>query len=257
MPLKFPQKPEVRLRKPPLEEVICQVKFPPILRISKETPIDFQDTIRDHFPVLEIEQGVIVQFPIIGNIEKPAVETSPKIYRFLSPDKKNNVSIATDFIALSTKKYSTWSDFLQILNFILKTFVNIYQPSFATRIGLRFINRFTKKNTKSKTNQELLALFREELTCLIQADPWIEPNEMLLQMLLSDTREKLTLRIGYGKENKEPFFLLDFDNFEEGQLNIKKTTERVNEYHTKIYNAFRWALLDESLARFEPVEEEG
>ena len=178
MTLNFPRKQEIQLRKAPLHEVVCQVKFPPILRIANELPIEFQDAIRTRFPGLEIERGVLVQFPSINGTETPRVESSPKIYRFSSPDRKASVALTTDFFALSTKGYSHWSDFLSDLSLVEKTIREIFQPAYGIRIGLRFINKFTKGNTGCKTTQELLTLFRKELICLIQTDAWEELDEM-------------------------------------------------------------------------------
>jgi hypothetical protein len=44
MAFRFSQKPEIRLSNPPLNEVVCQVKFPPVLRIGKESPSDLFNT---------------------------------------------------------------------------------------------------------------------------------------------------------------------------------------------------------------------
>jgi uncharacterized protein (TIGR04255 family) len=157
-----------------------------------------------------------------------------------------------DFFALSTKDYSHWRNFKNDLGFVESAVREIYHPGPANRIGLRFVNRFTRKNTGSKDTTEILQLFRSELTCLIQAEAWLEPAEMLSQIVLVEGKTKLTLRTGFGREKKEPFFVLDFDCFEEGQINLDHLIERIEPYHTKIYDAFRWCLLDESLERFSP-----
>jgi uncharacterized protein (TIGR04255 family) len=253
MVLNFPKMQEIKLNKPPLDEVICQVRFLPILSIARELPTDFQESIRDRFPGFEVQQGVLLQFPTTGVNEKPIMEPTPKIYRFLTADKRSSVALTTDFCAITTKSYCQWSTFIEDLNLVGNTVVKKYHPSHATRIGLRFINKFTRKNTKSKTIQEILALFREELTCLIQTEAWQEPNDFISQMVLADNHAKLALRVGFGKEQKEPFFVLDFDYFEDGQLRIENLTSIVQKYHAKIYDAFRWCLKNESLERFEPI----
>ena len=256
MILNFVNKPEIKLKKSPLDEVICQVKFSPILSIAKELPTDFQGIIRDRFPGFDIQQGVIFQFPSTGATDKPIVDTTPKIYNFLTVDKKSTVALTTDFFALTTKSYSHWKLFVKDLDLVGHAVNENYHPAQVTRIGLRFINKFTRRNTGSKNLQEILRLFRKELTCLIQTDAWQEPNEFLSQIILNDDQAKLALRAGYGKDQEEPFFVLDFDYFEEGQLKIENLIQIVEKYHTRIYDAFRWCLNDESLDKFEPVREE-
>jgi uncharacterized protein (TIGR04255 family) len=165
------------------------------------------------------------------------------------------VALAADFFALSTKHYIRWDDFVRDLDIAYKAIQKIYHPGYSTRIGVRFINRFARKNTSCKTYEQLLDLFRSELTCLIRTGAWKEPSEMLSQIILVDNKAKLALRTGYGKDKTEPFFVLDLDYFEEGQLPLDSLLRRVNRYHTRIYEAFRWCLLDDSLTRFEPLSQ--
>lgn len=253
--LNFPSAKEIRLQNAPLEEVVCQVKFAPILRISKETPSDFQEAVRQRFPSLIVEQGVVLQFPGAAASEKPYMEAAPRIYRFRTPDELSHVALAMDFFALSTKHYSHWDNFIHDLELGFDAVQKIYQLPYATRIGLRFINRFNKTNTGCAGVGQILDLFRPELTCLIRADAWQEPREFLSQVVLDDDQAKLAVRIAFGKENDEPFFILDLDYFEDGQVSLENITKQLNHYHTRIYDAFRWCLLDGSLVHFEPSKE--
>lgn len=255
MTMKFPSKPEIRLRKAPLDEVICQIKFPSILSISKGMPIEFQEAVRARFPELRVEQGVFVQFPDIASSEKPAVDTAPKNFRFLTSDGKSYIALAPDFVALSVKHYTHWGDFQSDLQTATQALLSIYQPSYATRIGVRFINRFTLKSTGCKKLSEMFGLFRPELTCLLRTQAWTEPIEMLSQIILKDEQRKFALRSGFGKDQNEPFFILDFDYYEERQLPLEKLTQRIDRFHSRIYDAFRWCLLDDSLTRFGPLQE--
>ncbi len=51
----FPDFPRVVYRKPALEEVICQLQFPDILRISAEEPAEFQEGIRTQYPNYKLQ----------------------------------------------------------------------------------------------------------------------------------------------------------------------------------------------------------
>jgi len=253
MGITFPQQPEVRLKKSPLREVLCQVRFPPILRIGKEAPVDFQETIRNRYPGFEVEQGVLLQFGMSPAVENPTMETASKIYRFKSLDSKSSVALTTDFFALSTTDYTHWHDFVHDFAFIEKAVQDIFAPPITSRIGLRFINQFTRKNTGCTSYKELLGLFRDDLTCFIRSAAWSEPAETISQFVIPDGKAKLTIRFGYGKEQKEPFFVLDYDYFEDGQIEFKNLSNRLNHYHNQIYQAFRWCVKENSLERFEPI----
>jgi uncharacterized protein (TIGR04255 family) len=123
MVLNFPKTQEIKLNKPPLDEVICQVRFLPILSIARELPTDFQESIRDRFPGFEVQQGVLLQFPTTGVNEKQIMEPTPKIYRFLTADKRSSVALTTDFCAITTKAYCQWSTFIEDLNLVGNTVV--------------------------------------------------------------------------------------------------------------------------------------
>jgi len=253
MSLNFPSQPEVRLKKPPLSEVICQVRFPPILRIGSESPVNFQDVIRKRFPGLEVERQVLVHLGISPSVDNPIAENAPKVYRFKSADEKSSVALASDFFALSTNSYSHWRNFVDDFHFVEQAVRKEFQPSLATRVGLRFINRLTQKNTGCKTFSELLDLLRGELTCLIRSEAWRDPSELLTQIVLPDQSAKLILRFGFGREQDEPFFLLDFDYFEDFHNEFTDIAQRIEHYHDQIYQAFRWCIKDGALDRFEPV----
>jgi len=253
MTLNFPKPQEVRLDRSPLSEVICQVKFPPILRIGKDSPTNFQESIRNRFPGLEIDQGVIQPLGINPVSENPVVGTLPKLYRFKTYDSKSYVALTYDFFAFSTTNYSHWEDFVNNISFIEQAVLEEFKPPYISRLGLRFINRITRKNSGCKTLIELKGLLRDEFTCLISTDIWKEPIEMISHIVLPDNKAKLTLRYGYSKEDGEPFFLLDFDYFEDCQLEFINLSKRINHYHNKIYQAFRWCFKENSLSNFKPT----
>ncbi|HQY92888.1 MAG: TIGR04255 family protein [Caldilinea sp.] len=253
MGLNFPHHPDIALAKPPLAEVICQVRFPPILRIAREEPSEFQERIRERFPLLDIEQGVVVKLPAPASGIAPSAEIPPRVFRFTSADHQTSVSLAIDFYALSTQRYTHWSDFAANLALVQTAVESIYRPAYASRIGLRYINRFTTQGTQCATMSEVLALLRPELTALFQTDAWSQPASLVTQLNLPDDQAMLTLRTAYSESADEPFFLLDFDYYEEGSLGFDKLVERCDRYHRVIYNAFRWSLREPSLIRFGPA----
>ena len=253
MGLNFPHHPDIPLAAPPLAEVICQVRFPPILRIARDEPSEFQERIRERFPLLDIEQGVAVKFPAPASGGAPSAEAPPRVFRFGSEDSGTFVSLAVDFYALSTQHYTHWTDFAEKLELVQTAVEAVYRPAHATRIGLRYINRFTPQGAQCATMREVLALFRPELTALLQTDAWSQPASLVTQLNLPDDEAMLTLRTAYSATEEEPFFLLDFDYYEEGRLGFDKLVERCDGYHRVIYNAFRWSLRESGLTRFGPA----
>ena len=255
MALNFPHVPDVRLANSPLVEVVCQVRFPPILRITKEDPIDFQEAVRHRFPELALEQGVVLRIPGIGSGDELGVDPKTRLYRFKSKDGASSISLTADFYALSSTKYSHWENFAADLELAHQAAQKVYQLPYATRIGLRYINRLTLENTGAQNREELLNMVRGELNALLLSEGWTEPNELLSQLVLSDDSAKLTLRSAYALEEDKPFLLLDYDYFEESRLPLEGLLERTNRYHQKIYDAFRWSIRADKISVFQPVEE--
>ena len=256
MSLNFPPKPDVQLENSPLVEVVCQVRFPPILRIAGEEPSEFQELIRVEFPIVELEHGLLVRFPGPGVKSPPTAEPQSRTFRFRTADEQTAISLAVDFFALSTNRYTHWENFALPLRLVDDSVQRVYKPAYATRIGLRFINRLTPENTGCGTLAEMFDLLRPELTSQSRSEAWNEVAEMRCRLVLTDGPAKLTLGTGYGEDQRTPFFLLDFDYFEEGQLSLDNLVERCTRYNEVIYRAFRWCVRDEKLDVFKPRTKE-
>ena len=250
--LRFPQREDVRLQRAPLAEVICQVRFPSILRIASEQPVAFQERVRERFPQLAVEQGVVVHMEPLGTMP-PSAKPEPRIFRFKSADGNTVVSLALNFYALSTISYTHWRDFLELLRLVNQAACEVYDIPYAVRVGLRYINHLTLENTGANNVAELWEILRPELTMLLRGDCWDEPLEMLNNLLLAGgENERLTLRSGF-RSGEKPVFLLDFDYYTEGNISLENLSDLCQRYHDVIYNAFRWCIQEEKLAVFAPI----
>ena len=252
MALNFPIQPDVQLENAPLAEVVCQVRFPPILRISAEEPTAFQERIRNSFPLVDLEHAFVLHVPGPGANDAPSAEPKASIYRFHTPDKQMTISLAADFYAVSTTAYTHWRDFARVLGMVHEAAVQVYRPAYATRIGLRYINRLTLRNTGCETIADLLGVLRAELTAPIRNPAWGEAVEMRCRLVLPDGPARLTLGTVFETQGDEPAFVLDLDYFEEGQLDLAGLIERCTRYNGVIYRAFRWSIQDNKLEIFKP-----
>jgi len=128
--MNLPEFERVIYKRNPLIEVVYQLRFPPILKISHQEPVEFQDTIRFKYPLFETtraqlpsEISQVVQqlgLPLQGDVA----------YNFKSEDQRWSLFLTKDFIALTTSSYERYEQFKQRLEEALGIFEAIYSHPF-------------------------------------------------------------------------------------------------------------------------------
>ncbi len=133
-------------RNAPAHEVICQLRFPTILTINQTEPSKFQEAIRAEFPQYARRQDVTPPKVVGLDGDNPKVERQPPVanYHFVSADNLWKLNLTENFIALSTLHYTGWEEFARHLDQPLAAFIKIYQPAFFQRVGLRYVNLFSR-----------------------------------------------------------------------------------------------------------------
>lgn len=229
----------------PLIETICQLRFPTILSIGSTEPAQFQEAIRSDFPRYVARQEQQPPKLVNGKLEQVPPITN---YNFISSDGRWKVNLTKDFIALSTLSYTRWEDFAQRLDKILALFIQIYQPAFFERIGLRYVNAFSRNR---------LGLEGELWDDLINA-PFIgvlsEPDvdetktskcSLDVEVNLGEQRHmKLHAGpglLGDGKKDPEPKFILDGDfSVVDKEINVSRIAgdlDTLHDYAVRLFNA--------------------
>ena len=239
----------------PLVEVICQLRFPTILSIGANEPAAFQEAIRKEFPKYMTRQE---QLPpkVVKNGNTTALETPKPItnYHFISEDGRWKINLTQNFIALSTLAYQRWEDFAIRLDQALAQFIQIYQPAFFERIGLRYVNAVSRK---------ALGLEGQLWDDLIQSqyigilgEPDVEESEIVKCALDVETPlvggYRMKLHAGPGlvgannpqnaNQPKETRFILDGDFSASGQLNAEAVPEKLEKMHRFAVCLFRGAV---------------
>ena len=133
-----------------LVEVICQLRFPSVLRIDTESPTAFQDAIRKPgahrgYPMYILKRNLPFQlsFPT-AKLPPPLAAMTSTMHEFASEDGHCKINLNRDFLAISTTKYTRWQDFGEDIHRVLELFKSEYSPSFFSRVGLRYRNEFKR-----------------------------------------------------------------------------------------------------------------
>ena len=133
---------EVPLPRAPLERVLAQARFPPILAIRDPDKVAvLQEALRETYPNLSQDQVHSIE---LSGGETPNIRQG-LIWRLADREKNPDwrVSLGVDFVALETSSYDSRDDFLGRLRAVLSAVEQAFKPASATRLGLRYIDRLT------------------------------------------------------------------------------------------------------------------
>lgn len=244
-----------------LAEVICQLRFPEILAIQANAPVEFQEAIRRNFPQFSRRQenaapkltGVPGNFTVQN---QPATNN----YQFVSADGKWRVNLTSKFISLSCASYTCWEDFAQQLDKPLAAFIKIYQPAYFERIGLRYLNFISRYalGLEGTPYSELIA------PCYLGPLAEEDLNESAVTRSSVDAefairggcRAKIHAGPGLVKKNgqadKEVKFVYDLDLFMPGQVPVNVSAGALQTLHAQAYSIFRGAITDTLHDAMEP-----
>lgn len=244
-----------------LADVICQLRFPEILSISAELPAQFQEAIRDEFPLFsqrkESPAPKITGIP--GNMtlenQKPTVN-----YIFASANNVWRVNLTSKFISLSCSRYPGWEEFAGQLDKPLAAFIQIYKPAFFERVGLRYLN-FVSRRALGLEDVPFRELFQSAYLGLLGES---DVQETCIQRCTLDTdlairggcRAKLHAGPGMvqrgGQRDTELKFIFDLDLYMNGQLPVNLSAGALQTLHAQGYPIFRGAITDKLHNAMEP-----
>ena len=247
----------VHYQKPQLMEVICQLRFPTILTIGANPPVDFQEAIRDLFPQYVPRQE---ELALQAGGGKKIITN----YNFLSADNRWKLNLTENFIALSTVAYPGWENFGQQLDRPLAQFIELYHPAYFERIGLRYMNIFSRK---------ALALEGTPWRDLIEA-PYLGPmgeedvdekrvHKCALDLEMSlDSTCSARIHAGPGmvrknipntQQDPELKYILDLDLSAKGQLDPRMAAATLEMLHGHSTPIFQGAITDTLHSAMEPI----
>lgn len=261
----YSDNPRVHYDRPQLAEVICQLRFPAILSIGANDPVEFQEAVRGIFPRYTArKEQPRPQITGLGTPEAKLETPKPVTnHHFISADGRWKLNLTSGFISLSTVTYPGWESFGKQLDMPLAQFIRIYKPAFFERIGLRYVNIISRKELELEDEpwRELIAapylgvLAEEDIDeraarkCSVD----VELN------LDSGCRVKLHAGPGMVKANvpnaqqdPEVKFILDMDLFMEGQIDPRMAAAGLETLHGHSTPLFQGAITDKLHSALEP-----
>ncbi len=243
--------------KPQLVEVICQLRFPTILKIENQSPFELQELIRGDYPNYSVREERL-------NGQNGAPPTTQKNYQFLSMDNRWKVNLTQGFISLASHGYTRWEDFAKRLDKLLAHLIGVYHPACFTRIGLRYINAFNQKLLelddlpwRELIHTPYLGLMGEED---VAEKAFLKCEQSATLNLPGGARSNIksgrgTMRKVDNKNravSEQEVFMLDIDVFMDGSIGMSHIAPALNVVHGNADSIFRGAITDTLHNAMEP-----
>lgn len=249
----FPDSQRVIYENNPLEEVICQLRFPPILRISSEAPVAFQERVRGAYPILRENQGTELGANLPPEIVKfmaleASLGTGTTTYDFISADELWTVGLVRDSLSLSTRRYERWEGFKEHLMLPLNSFVEEYSPAFYTRIGLRYRD-VIRRSVLGLDGVSWSDLLRPHIAGELSSPDLANAIENAVHQVVVQTgdghsRVRLQHGLARSKSTDETCYVIDSDFYTEKRTEPRNAIETLDYFNHLSGRLFRWCIAD-------------
>lgn len=254
----FPAVERVIYKKNPLEKVICQLRFPPILIIDSELPAKFQDLIREEYP--HYEENIEVQQEISTDLNSGSLNPMSNITRnknhvFVSEDGQWQINLTRTFISLSTTNYVRWEDFKAKFEKPLNALIKVYRPPYFTRIGLRYVDVFCR-SVLGLNGCEWRELIKPQFLGLLDSEvrESVDAFTSQCEVVFDDkvSRVRIVTDIVKKAENNEDCFMLDSDSYTPSIVNTDDAISQMDYIHKRSSRLIRFVIKDKLHDGMEP-----
>lgn len=261
----FPDAPRISYHRNPLDRVVCQLRFPPILRIDAEIPASFQEMVRAEFPnfgeksewKFELPVGLQAQVPT--EILRQVVQTSGnKNYEFTSEDKVWTINLTRTFVALSTGIYTRWEDFKQKLTIPFGALLEVYSPQYFSRIGLRYVDviRRSKLGLEDVGWNELLQPYISGLLAADRVRHFVRNFENRYEIQLEDQKSvvRILTKFVEAKDEGQLSYMIDSDFFRTGRMEVDNALSTLDYFNVRASRLIQWCITDTLHQAMQPEE---
>lgn len=246
----FPETPRALYTRNPLDKVLCQLRFPTILRIATELPAAFQERVRDRYPLFQ-QKALSPPVPVPPQIAQQLglqmnVGAGEVAYEFSTEDGCWEVSLTKDFLALSTQRYERWEGFRDHLALPLTALLEVYAPAFFSRIGLRYHDVIVRSELGLK-DVEWGALLQPHAAAELGVPgvaACIENAQRRVDMRLADGRGKIRLQHSFVEhgETGEVCYLIDSDFYTDERTETRDAEAMLDNFNRQSGRLFRWCI---------------
>lgn len=250
----FPAVDRVIYRNNPLVNVICQARFPTILRIDTEIPSAFQERLPPEYINMNERLELVVDIKLadksgvpledIEQVRRPVI----KNYEFSTEGNEWKVNLTRTFISLSTSNYHKWEQFKVRFELVLDALIDVYKPVLFTRIGLRYIDVIVRSNL-SLDGTDWGELIKPTFLGIL-ALPELRDNVKQFQSSsiidLDNDQGAVRVNVGTNKStgSEETNFMIDSDFYELKKKGKDEILSKLDYFHSQASGLFRMCITD-------------
>lgn len=266
----LPAAPDVVFKQAPLALALCQLRFNTILSITNPGFVGpFQRAIQDQYPLSSSApiQEIGVQIGLVTG--EANIQSGSPYLRWQFSDNEDNwrVILTPDFLAVETRTYNHFNDFLNRLRKALDALIQYIQPANGIRLGLRYVNEIRpgQLDWTKVIRSELLGpvanpIITDQTTQVtsLQQLQMRYANHQGININHGSLPGGTTVRPRSGEEFvDQPFYLLDFDVFREFSspntlpIDSDAICRHIEAYHESISRLFYWSLTDQYISTLE------
>src|SRR5688500_15595176 len=117
--LQLPDHRHVVFERPPLVQVICQIRFPELLQLpGTGSVLPFYEAIQVNYPVVTRPEEMEIQIGFDPGGPSIKKQQSARVWQFTDVEDNWKVVLNPTFLAIETRAYSHFEDFLDRLRVV-------------------------------------------------------------------------------------------------------------------------------------------
>ena len=259
--MEFPVADRVIYDSNPLSEVVFQARFPRMLAIDERLPAEFQSALGAQYPYVETREGMTLPSSLAA-ITAEFASLKRIHYDFLVEDRSTTVTLCSEFLAVTTRRYERWESFRAHIDQAMIALSNAYAIPMFTRIGLRYVDQISRSELGLE-DKRWSDLVKPSAVGIVADDDIPIDDVIELQnatVLRLPDGAKATIRTGFGKfeetENEAVFFV-DSDFYLDQNVKGKQDAlDLCSAFNRYAGNAFRWFITPQLHAALGPQDPE-
>lgn len=222
----------------PLEVVVCQISFEPILKVHAGVP-EFQDRVRDRFPGYEEAEGIVFELRPTGPVQRSVLQ-----HRFLAHEEPSVASLEPSSVTLEYAAHREREVTRRDARLVCDAMTSTYQRVATKRLGLRYVNRIDRDRIGERLGRavEWSELLQPPYLRVPTDLADLESASFASEVTANCGRGRMTVRLGLlPTPDRRLAYRLDIDRYVEEHFDLGDVDALLVQFAEDIYRLFRTA----------------